>query len=156
MAEQTDRNRAFTEGDDPATFNVGPVQDFLATASREETQRIKAAEESGESRDGVLSAAEARLDGLDDEATQATAPPDAEGLAGTGNPLDMSTPYVDPAGSSVSANVGHQTGAPDDMVEAVEESERLGYIAPEQNPLKPEKPDYTQRNPEVMNQGSEG
>lgn len=78
------------------------------------------------------------------------------GLAATGNGVDMSTPYEDPAGSSVSANVEHQEGAPPAMVEAVEESERLGYIAPEQNALKPSKPDYTQRNPEVMNQGSEG
>lgn len=92
------------------------------------------------------------------EATQAKAAEDekTEGLESTGNPLDLSTPYVDPAGSSVSANVTHQEGAPASMVEAVEESERLGYIAPEQNALKPTKPDYTQRNPKVMNQGAEG
>lgn len=79
-----------------------------------------------------------------------------EGLAGTGNPLDMSTPNEDRTGTSVDAGVHHQEGAPADMVAAVEESERLGYIAPEQNALKAEKPDYTQRNPQVMNQGSEG
>lgn len=156
MAENIDRNRAFTEGDDPGTFNAGPVQEFLDTASKEETERILQAEQDGEGRSGVQDSAQARLDALEDAEDDENTQPEPQGLETTGNPLDMSTPYVDPAGSSVSANVGHQEGAPAEMAEAVEESERLGYIAPEQNPSKPTKPDYTQRNPEVMNQGTEG
>lgn len=157
MAEQNiDRNREFAEGDDPGTFNSGPVESFLATASKEEASRILRAEQDGEDRSGVQAAAEARLKELADAEDDETQEREPQGLETTGNPLDMSTPYVDPAGSSVSANVGHQEGAPAAMVEAVEESERLGYVAPEQNPMKPEKPDYSQRNPQVMNQGSEG
>ncbi len=164
MAETIDRNRAFTEGDDPGTYNVTPVQEFLASASREEAERIKAAEADGEGRSGVLDAADARIQELDAPAPgegeggpqEGTEDPEPTGLETTGNSMDLSTPYVDPAGSSVSANVGHQEGAPADMVAAVEESERIGYVAPEQNPSKVGKPDYSQRNPQVMNQGSEG
>lgn len=47
-------------------------------------------------------------------------------------------------------NTEHQDGAPEDLVEAVEEAEDQGFIGTG----APEKADYSQANPDVMNGGS--
>lgn len=54
---------------------------------------------------------------------------------------------------AVGSGIGHQEGAPEALTRAADESRSLGFVAPEQNPTKPTKPDYSQANPAVMNQG---
>jgi hypothetical protein len=158
MTDQTttDPNGDFAEGADPSDYNVGPVEAYLATADRAEVQRVLDAETAGKDREGVKNAATARLAALDaDDATQDR----QDDQAPAGDPSDVQSGVVGDAKDkpsmkledSVGSGTVNQEGAPADLVEAVEKSEELGYVAPEQNALKPSKPDYSQRNPDVMN-----
>lgn len=131
MAEQTEQY-------DPADYNVEDVNEYLADADADERGRVLQAERDGKGRTGIL------------EGPHNAAPTGDEptGLAATGNPLDLATK----PDAEVSANIAHQEGAPAALIEAADTAAELGYVAPDQT-LKPEKPDYSQRNPEVMNGG---
>jgi hypothetical protein len=71
---------------------------------------------------------------------------DGEGLAGTGNPNDLSTK----PDAEVSANIAHQEGAPEELTKVADESAAQGYFGE-----SAAKPDYSQANPEVMNGGGQ-
>jgi len=93
----------------------------------------------------------AETESTETETTEETAP---QGLGSTGNPNDLATRgpgLTDLTDDSVSANVEHQEGAPEDLVRVVEEAQEKGFLGE-----TTDKPDYSQSNPAVMNQGQEG
>lgn len=71
-----------------------------------------------------------------------------QGLASTGNPLDLSTRQDT---SNTNADIQHQEGAPEALTKVADESAAQGYFG--ENAAKP---DYSQANPEVMNGGEKG
>lgn len=66
------------------------------------------------------------------------------GLDSTGNPLDLSAPNQ----SNVSSDIAHQDSAPAELAKLADEQAEAGYIGTG----VPEKADYSQANPAVMNQ----
>jgi len=136
----------FTAESNPADFNSGPVETYLETASREEVQRVLDLEtgEGGKDRVGVKDAATVRLNALDAElADEDDQEEEKAGLAATGNPHDMATPSE----GNVSANIAHQEGAPEELTKVADKAAEQGYLGE-----TPDKPDYSQANPAVINQ----
>lgn len=83
------------------------------------------------------------------EKTEATTE-EPTGLAATGNPNDLAHPQPGyDLQDSTSANVAHQEGAPEELTKAADEAAEKGYLGE-----TPDKPDYSQANPAVMNQES--
>lgn len=133
MAEET---KTMSAGDDPADYTVDQVNAHLASADDQERERVLAAERDGEARKGVLEGSQASTDDQDGGEG-------GDGLAGTGNPNDLATP----SSGNVSADISHQEGAPEELAKAADDAEEKGYLG-----VTPEKPDYSQSNPAVMNQ----
>lgn len=119
-----------TPGYNPADYTVEQVNDYLKTADDAERERVLEAERDGKARTGIVG------DGSDDS-------PEGEGLAGTGNPNDLATPST----SGVDSEIAHQEGTPEALAKLADEATEQGYLG-----TTPEKPDYSQANPAVMNQ----
>lgn len=132
MSDQT-----FTTESDPKDFNADVVAAYLATADESERSRVFGLETGpdGKDRETVKKAATA----TDDDET-----PAEQGLAATGNPHDLATK----PDAEVSANIGHQEGAPEALAKVADESAAQGFFGE-----SAAKPDYSQSNPEVMNGG---
>lgn len=126
------------ESYNPADHTVDEVNAYLKDADDTERQRVLDAEAGAEKpRTGITEGP---------HAAPADDAPEGEGLATTGNPNDLSTK----PDAQVSANIGHQEGAPEELTKVADESAEKGYFGE-----NAEKPDYSQSNPAVMNGGAE-
>ena len=136
MAEQ---DQTMKTGDDPKDFTVDQVNAHLSSADDDERGRVLQAERDGEGRKGILEGPHnpAPQEGSGDETGEPS------GLAATGNPNDMAAPSQ----GNVSADIAHQEGAPEELAKAADDAAEKGYLGE-----TPEKPDYSQANPAVMNQ----
>jgi hypothetical protein len=140
MAEST-----MQAGDDPKDYTNDQVNAYLADADETERRRVLEAEQGGEGRVGIVDGPHGYADSDGTlKGGESAGDGQTEGLAGTGNPNDLATRPE----AQVSANIGHQEGAPEELTKVADESAAKGFFG--ENAAKP---DYSQSNPEVMNGG---
>lgn len=125
----------------PNDYTVDQVNEYLATADDAERSRVLGLEAGGQNRKGIVEGVHAVQVNDDDQDDDAPAP---VGLETTGNPNDLATPGAEP---NDTANIAHQEGAPEALTKVADEAAEVGYLGD-----SPEKPDYSQANPSVMNQ----